>query len=74
VGGVNQQGNHIQKAEAIRRLIDRIDCHWAEVLTTDKRYKSGFKTVCHSVTIHSTAAVGKDGKPIPTMTIETPLA
>jgi hypothetical protein len=66
------QGSYVQKAEAIRRLIDRIDCHWAEVLTTDKRYKDGFKTVCRSVTIHSTAsAIGKDGQPIQTMTIET---
>ncbi len=72
VGNAIQQGSYIEKAEAIRHLIDRIDCHWSEVLTTDKRYKSGFKTVCDSVTIHSTAAaVDKDGKPIETMTIET---
>ena len=67
-----EQGGYIQKAEAIRRLIDRIDCHWVEVPTTDGRYKTGFKTVCQSVTIHAgSAAVGKDGQPIPTMTIET---
>jgi hypothetical protein len=75
VGHAIQQGNYVQKAEAIRRLIDRIDCHWAEVLTTDKRYKSGYKTVCKSVTIHNTvAALDKDGQPVPTMTIETPSA
>lgn len=75
VGDAIQQGSYIQKAEAIRRLIDRIECHWVEVLTTDKRYKSGFKTVCQSVTIHSTASVvNKDGQPFPTMTIETPSA
>jgi len=74
VGDAIQRGSYIQKAQAIRRLIDRIDCHWAVVLTTDKRYQSGFKTVCQSVTIHSTtAALDKDGQPIPTMTIETPL-
>jgi hypothetical protein len=67
-----EQGSYIQKAEAIRRLIDRIDCHWAEVPTTDGRYKTGFRTVCRSVTIQATAAaVDKDGQPIPTMTIET---
>ncbi|MFN0195353.1 MAG: hypothetical protein ACKVT0_01300, partial [Planctomycetaceae bacterium] len=72
VSNAVEQGGYIQKAEAIRRLIDRIDCNWAEVLTTDKRYKSGFRTVCKSVTIHATAAaMDKDGQPIETMTIET---
>lgn len=67
------QGSYIQKAQAIRGLIDRIVCHWATVPTTDKRHKSGFRTYCQSVTVYSTAtAKGTDGQPIPTMTIETP--
>lgn len=72
VGSAIQQGNYVQKSEAIRRLIDRIDCHWAEVLTTDKRYTSGFKTVCQSVTIHiMAAAVDQDGQQIEAMIIKT---
>ncbi len=73
VGKAIEQGSFVQKTEAIRRLIERIDCHWTEVLTTDKRFPSGFKSVCDKVTIHSTAAaVDKDDNPIETMTIETP--
>lgn len=67
-----ERGGHIQKAEPIRSLIDRIDCNVVDVPTTDERYKSGFKAVCQSVTIHSKAtAKAADGQPIPTMTIET---
>jgi hypothetical protein len=68
-----EKGGYIQKAEAIRSLIDRIECNFVDVPTTDGRYKSGFKAVCGSVTIHSKAAAkATDGQPIPTMTIETP--
>ena len=67
-----EQGGFIQKAEAIRSLIDRIECHFTNEPTTDGRHKSGFKAVCQSVTIHSKAsAKATDGQPIPTMTIET---
>ena len=67
-----EQGGYIQKAEAIRRLIERIECNFVDVPTTDGRYKSGFKAVCQSVTIHSKAtAKATDGQPIPTMTIAT---
>lgn len=70
-----EQGSYIQKAEAIRSLIDSIVCHWTDVPTTDKRYKSGFKTICRAVTIKSKAtAKTTDGHPIETMTIETPSA
>ncbi len=67
------KGTYIEKAQAIRGLIDRIVCQWATVPTTDKRHKSGSKTICQSVTVHSTeAAKDKNGQPIPIMTIETP--
>jgi hypothetical protein len=70
-----EQGGYIQKAEAIRSLIDRIECHFTDEPTTDGRYKSGFKSVCRSVTIHSKASArATDGQPTPTMTIETPSA
>lgn len=70
-----EQGGYIQKAEAIRSLIDRIVCHWTDVPTTDKRYKTGVKTVCRAVSITSKAtAKTTDGLPIETMTIETPSA
>jgi hypothetical protein len=66
-----EKGSYIQKAEAIRSLIDRITCHWETVPTTDGRYKSGKKTIC-GVTIESNAtAKDMDGQPIETMTIET---
>jgi hypothetical protein len=69
------QGGYIQKAEAIRGLIDRIVCHWATVPTPDKRYKTGFRTYCRAVTIKAKAAAKTtDGQPIETMTIETPSA
>jgi DNA invertase Pin-like site-specific DNA recombinase len=69
------QGSYVQKAQAVRNLIDRIVCHWTTVPTQDGRYKSGFKTVCRAVTIESKAAAkDKDGQSIPTMTIETPSA
>lgn len=32
----------------IRSLIDRIECNFVDVPTTDGRYKSGFKAVCQS--------------------------
>jgi DNA invertase Pin-like site-specific DNA recombinase len=68
-----EQGGYIKKAEAIRSLIDRIECNFVDVPTTDGRYKSGVKAVCQSVTIHSrVAAKAAGGQPIPTMTIQTP--
>ena len=68
-----EQGSYIQKADAIRSLIDSIVCHWATVPTTDKRYKTGEKTYCRAVTITSKAAAKTtDGQPIEIMTIETP--
>jgi hypothetical protein len=68
-----EQGSYIQKADAIRSLIDNIVCHWATVPTTDKRYKTGEKTYCRAVTITSKAtAKATDGQPIEIMTIETP--
>jgi len=68
-----EQGGYVQKAEGIRRLVDRIECHFTEETTTDKRYKGGVKAVCQSVTIHSKeSARNTAGQPVPTMTIETP--
>jgi DNA invertase Pin-like site-specific DNA recombinase len=68
-----ETGSYIQKAEAIRSLIEGIVCHWATVPTTDKRYKTGVKTVCRAVTIRSKeTAKTTEGQPIETMTIETP--
>jgi hypothetical protein len=68
-----EQGGYIQKAEAIRSLIDSIVCHWATVPTTDKRYKTGEKTCCRAVTTTSKAtAKTTDGQPSEIMTIETP--
>jgi DNA invertase Pin-like site-specific DNA recombinase len=70
-----ETGSYIQKAEAIRSLIECIICHWATVPTTDKRYKTGVKTVCRAVTIKSKeTAKTTEGQPIETMTIETPSA
>lgn len=70
-----EKGSYIQKAEAIRSLIDRITCHWETIPTTDGRYKSGQKTICRAVTIESNAtAKDTEGQPIETMTIETPSA
>lgn len=70
-----EKGSYVQKADAIRNLIDRIVCHWESVPTTDGRYKSGVKTVCRAVTVESKASA-KDaaGQPIEMMTIETPSA
>lgn len=62
-------GGRIKKAEAIRNLIDRIDCKFINQPTTDGRFKSGFRSVCCSVTIYSKTT---DAQPIPTMTIKTP--
>lgn len=70
-----EKGSYVQKADAIRNLIDRIVCHWESVPTTDGRYKNGVKTVCRAVTVESKAsAKDADGKPIEMMTIETPSA
>lgn len=70
-----EKGSYIQKAEAVRSLIDRITCHWETMPTTDGRYKSGEKTICRAVTIESNAtAKDTEGQPIETMTIETPSA
>lgn len=70
-----ETGGYIQKAEAIRSLIECIVCHWATVPTTDKRYKTGVKTGCRAVTIRSKeTAKTTAGQPIETMTIETPSA
>jgi hypothetical protein len=63
------QGGRIKKAEAIRNLIERIDCKFISEPTTDGRCKGGFRAVCISVTIQSKTT---NGQPIPTMTIETP--
>jgi hypothetical protein len=69
------QGSYVQKAKAIRNLIDRITCHWATVPTTDKRHKGGMKTICRAVTIESKeTAKDHQNQPIETMTIETPSA
>ena len=68
-----EKGSYVQKADAIRNLIDRIVCHWESVPTTDGRYKNGVKTVCRAVTIESkVSAKDADGKQIEMMTIETP--
>lgn len=67
-----EQGELIDKATAIRSLVDRIVCHWGEEPTTDRRHKNGIRTFCQAVTIHSTAAVkDEQGQPAPIMTIET---
>jgi hypothetical protein len=49
-----EQGGHIQKADALRTLIDRIVCHWEQEATNDRRYKNGIRTVCRAVTVHAT--------------------
>jgi DNA invertase Pin-like site-specific DNA recombinase len=68
-----EKGSYVQKADAIRRMIDRIVCHWESVPSTDGRHKNGVKTICRSVTVESRAmAKDADGKPIEIMTIETP--
>ena len=68
-----KKGSDVQKADAIRKMIDRIVCHWESVPTTDGLYKNGVKTVCRAVTIESRASSkNADGKPIEMMTIETP--
>ncbi len=70
-----EKGSYVQKADAIRNLIDRIVCHWESVPTTDGRYKSGVKTICRAVTVESKAsAKDGDGQKIEIMTIETPSA
>ena len=67
-----EQGELIDKATAIRSLVDRIVCHWGEAPTTDRRHKNGIRTFCQAVTIHSTAAVkDEQGETAPIMTIET---
>lgn len=67
-----EQGAWIERANAIRSLVDRIVCHWGEESTTDRRYKDGVRTFCRAVTVHSTAAVvDEHGQPAPIMTIET---
>lgn len=67
-----EQGEWIDKANAIRSLVDRIVCHWGEEPTTDRRHKNGIRTFCQAVTIHSTATVkDEQGEPAPIMTIET---
>ena len=71
--GAGQNGTYKQKAEAIRKMIDRVVCHWESVPTTDGRYKNGRKTICQAVTIKSkVSAKDADGKQIEMMTIETP--
>jgi len=68
-----EKGSYVQKADAIRNLIDRIVCHWESVPTTDGRFKDGLKTICRAVTVESKAsAKDADGKSIEMMTIETP--
>ena len=68
-----EKGTYVQKAEAIRNLIDRIVCHWESVPTTDGRYKNGLKTICRAITVESSpSAKDADGKNIEMMTIETP--
>ena len=70
-----EKGTYVQKAEAIRNLIDRIVCHWESVPTTDGRYKNGLKTICRAITVESSpSAKDADGKNIEMMTIETPTA
>jgi len=70
-----EKGTYKQKAEAIRKMIDRVVCHWESVPTTDGRYKNGRKTICQAVTIKSkVSAKDADGKQIEMMTIETPSA
>jgi hypothetical protein len=67
-----EQGEWIEKSNAIRSLVDRIVCHWGEEPSTDRRHKNGVRTFCQAVTIHSTAAVkDEQGEPAPIMTIET---
>ena len=68
-----EKGTYVQKAEAIRNLIERIVCHWESVPTTDGRHKNGLKTICRAITIESnSSAKDADGKNIEMMTIETP--
>ena len=69
------QGQWIEKTKALRNLVDRIVCHWQTVPTSDRRHKSGFRTFCKAVTVHSSPAVtAEDGTPAPVMTIETATA
>jgi len=48
-----ERGDYVQKAEAIRNLIDRIVCHWARVPTDDKRFNDGYRTVCDQVDVYA---------------------
>jgi DNA invertase Pin-like site-specific DNA recombinase len=63
-----EAGTWVQKAEAIRKLIQRIDCHWESVPTTDKRFKGGEKAICRRVVVTLGADTGRPGQ---TMTIES---
>jgi DNA invertase Pin-like site-specific DNA recombinase len=63
-----KEGTWVQKALAIRNLIDRIVCHWEKVPTKDGRHKSGFKTVCSRVDVYPAPVAGQAGE---IMTIET---
>ena len=66
-----QQGSYLRKGEAIRSMIESIECHWATIPTTDGRYKSGKKTYCRAVTIKSKSDLStKDGQPIKPLTID----
>jgi len=69
-----EKGEWVEKANAIGRMIDRIVCHWDKEPTSDGRHKSGFRTFCRAVTVHSTAAVVDNGQVAPIMTIETSTA
>ena len=59
-------GDYIQKAKAIRSIIDRIVIHWGQEPTTDKRHKSGYRTFVRGVEI-----VSQNPDQYPNMTIET---
>lgn len=48
-----ERGDYVQKAEAIRNLIERIVCHWARVPTDDKRFKDGYRTICDQVDVYA---------------------
>jgi DNA invertase Pin-like site-specific DNA recombinase len=63
------KGEPLQKAQAIRQLIDHIVVEWATEPSKDRRHKGGVRTYCKGVRV-----IGTDGSETPIMTNETPLA